>query len=85
MRGTQRHSPEVVFRPPKPPRWAGLELWRSVGGKPTRVCPWRRVRLRALATHRSSLGVFHWHHLGSAAPLQGAAGRGFPRALSGPP
>ncbi len=64
MRRTQRHLPEVVFRPPKPPRWAGLELWRIVGGKPTWVWSRRGVRPLALATHRSSLRVFHWHHLG---------------------
>ena len=39
MRGTQRHPPEVVFRPPKSPRWAGLELWRILGVNPRGHAP----------------------------------------------
>ena len=52
------HPPGVGFRPPKPPRWAGLELRRIVGGKPTWECSRRdlnpRLRLERTAASSSS-------------------------------
>ena len=32
---------------------------------PPNECSRRRVRLPGLATHRSSIGVFHWQHFGA--------------------
>src|SRR6267378_7496828 len=43
-----------------------ISLQDPEGSDPVHQCSRRRVRPPALATQRSSIGVFHWQHLGQS-------------------